>query len=88
MSVGRTVDRDIKPVLKELDDTVIDYAILSHHWLDHDDVDHKEMTKLAHMEDRDVTRGRSGYQKIVESCQQPKNDGLEWLWIDTRCGQA
>ncbi|KAI6035620.1 hypothetical protein F5J12DRAFT_794704 [Pisolithus orientalis] len=79
------VDRGTKLVLKELDDTVTDYSILSHRWIYNDEVDYKEMTKLAKMENRDEIRGRSGYQKIMKSCQRAKDDGLEWLWVDTCC---
>ncbi|KIK23723.1 hypothetical protein PISMIDRAFT_100002, partial [Pisolithus microcarpus 441] len=28
---------------------------------------------------------RAGYQKIIESCRQAKQDGYKWLWVDTCC---
>ncbi|KAI6151667.1 heterokaryon incompatibility protein-domain-containing protein [Pisolithus tinctorius] len=78
------VDRGTKPVLKELDDATTDYSILSHRWVGNE-VNYKEMTKLAKMENRDEIRERSGYQKIVKSCERAKEDGLKWLWVDTCC---
>ncbi|KAI6046520.1 heterokaryon incompatibility protein-domain-containing protein, partial [Pisolithus marmoratus] len=78
-----TVDYNVRSVLKTLDDTVTDYAILSHRW--NDEVDYLEITGLTKMENPDDIRERSGYQKIVKSCQKAKNDGLEWLWVDTCC---
>ncbi|KAI6004263.1 heterokaryon incompatibility protein-domain-containing protein, partial [Pisolithus albus] len=73
----------MKTVLRVLHDVDTDYAILSHRWAD--EVDYMEIMELAKMENRDEIRERNGYQKIVKSCQQAENDGLEWLWVDTCC---
>ncbi|KAI6027153.1 heterokaryon incompatibility protein-domain-containing protein [Pisolithus marmoratus] len=81
---GTQQDCDIKPVLREFEDTVIDYAILSHRWVPNE-VDYTEIITLTKTKNRDEIRGRTGYQKIVNSCKQAKNDGLEWLWVDTCC---
>ncbi|KAI6011629.1 heterokaryon incompatibility protein-domain-containing protein, partial [Pisolithus marmoratus] len=78
-----TIGCDIKPVVRELKDTSTNYAILSHRW-GSGEVSYTEITTLKR-EVRDEIRGRAGYQKIVMSCQQAKNDGLEWLWVDTCC---
>ncbi|KIK16064.1 hypothetical protein PISMIDRAFT_114057, partial [Pisolithus microcarpus 441] len=75
----------MKSVLEEHSDTEKAYAILSHRWLDGDEVNYLEITELAKMENRDRIRERSGYRKIVKSCQQAENDGLKWLWVDTCC---
>lgn len=85
MKQGGTVDHDMKSVLEEHSDTEKAYAILSHRWLDGDEVNYLEITELAKMENRDRIRERSGYRKIVKSCQQAENDGLKWLWVDTCC---
>ncbi|KIM59819.1 hypothetical protein SCLCIDRAFT_61681, partial [Scleroderma citrinum Foug A] len=66
------------------------YAILSHRWLEQQgqtaEVRYDEMAELAKMdEDRDEIRQRDGYQKILHSCEQTKQDGLDWLWVDTCC---
>ncbi|KAL4082132.1 heterokaryon incompatibility protein-domain-containing protein [Scleroderma yunnanense] len=73
-------------VLESRDDEVTAYATLSHRWIDQE-VDYDEMVKLAKMEEeeRDEIRQRDGYRKILDSCEQAKRDGYEWLWADTCC---
>ncbi|KAI6038838.1 heterokaryon incompatibility protein-domain-containing protein, partial [Pisolithus marmoratus] len=72
-------------VTKELDDTTISYAILSHRWTN--EVSYKEIMALMKMEEeeREEVRQRDGYRKIIESCKQAIKDRYEWLWIDTCC---
>ena len=73
-------------VLKEFhDDNQEEYAILSHRWVK--EVDYVEMVDLMKMKkgDRDEIRTRDGYQKILRSCRQAKNDHVKWLWVDTCC---
>ncbi|KAI6137882.1 heterokaryon incompatibility protein-domain-containing protein [Pisolithus tinctorius] len=74
-----------REVLKELDDKGTRYAILSHRW--GAEVSYEEMTGLMKMEkgEREEVRQRTGYQKIIKSCEQARKDGHEWLWIDTCC---
>ena len=74
-------------VLEFCDDETTKYAILSHRWIGSMEVNYKEMVNLAKMdmEDRDEIRGRLGYKKIVDTCNQAKRDGYEWVWIDTCC---
>ncbi|KAI6135427.1 heterokaryon incompatibility protein-domain-containing protein, partial [Pisolithus croceorrhizus] len=76
-----------REVLQELDDKTTSYAIVSHRWGVDSEVTYKEMTGLMKMEERrrNEIRKRTGYQKIIESCKQAKQDGYEWLWIDTCC---
>jgi len=81
-----TITNRIK-VLEYCDDEAkIKYAILSHRWT-RQEVNHVEITGLAKMgrEDRNEIRQRDGYQKIYYSCLQAKEDGYEWLWVDTCC---
>ncbi|KAI6102353.1 heterokaryon incompatibility protein-domain-containing protein, partial [Pisolithus thermaeus] len=63
------------------------YAILSHRWEDDSEVTYKEMIGLTKMDERKKVevRKRSGYQKIIQCCEQAMKDGHEWLWIDTCC---
>ncbi|KAL4077390.1 hypothetical protein J3A83DRAFT_1570482 [Scleroderma citrinum] len=72
-------------VLKEFHDGQTEYAILSHRW--GHEVDYTEMVDLMKMKKgcRDEIRARDGYQKILNSCKQAKNDRVEWLWVDTCC---
>ncbi|KAL4074495.1 heterokaryon incompatibility protein-domain-containing protein [Scleroderma yunnanense] len=81
----RRVDRRVK-VLEFRDDETTAYVILSHRWIDQE-VNYDEMIGLAKMEkdDQDEVRQRNGYRKILDSCEQAKGDGYEWLWVDTCC---
>ena len=86
MHEGRRVDRQCK-VLEFRDDKTTAYAILSHRWIEDTEVDYEEMVGLAKMdaEERDEIRQRLGYWKIRDACQQAKEDGYEWVWVDTCC---
>ena len=79
------VDRRAK-VLEFRDDEATNYAILSHRWFDQE-VNYEEMIELAKMEreEREEIRQRNGYRKILDSCEQARRDGYEWLWVDTCC---
>ncbi|KAL4082142.1 heterokaryon incompatibility protein-domain-containing protein [Scleroderma yunnanense] len=82
---GKRVDRRIK-VLEFHDDEATNYAILSHRWIGQE-VSYDEVVELAKMdrEERYEIRQRDGYRKILDSCEQTKKDGYEWLWVDTCC---
>ena len=82
---GKRVDYRTK-VLEFSDDETTEYAILSHRWIAQE-VDYREMVKLAKMavEERDEIRQCDGYRKILQSCKQAQNDRYEWLWVDTCC---
>ena len=83
---GKRVERRPK-VLEFRDDETTEYAILLHRWIDPTEVDYEEMVDLAKMdrEEQNEIRGRLGYKKIVDTCNQAKQDGYEWVWIDTCC---
>ena len=83
---GKRVERRTK-VLEFRDDEATECAILSHRWIDPTEVDYEEMVDLAKVDrqEQDEIRGRQGYTKIVDTCKQAKQDGYEWLWIDTCC---
>ena len=82
---GQSVDRRAK-VFEFGDDGVTEYAILSHRWVEQE-VDYNEVVKLARMdeEERSEIRQRDGYRKILQSCEQAREDGYKWLWVDTCC---
>ncbi|KAL4064877.1 heterokaryon incompatibility protein-domain-containing protein [Scleroderma yunnanense] len=73
-------------VLECCDDETTAYAILSHRWTDQE-VNYDEIVDLAKMkkQERHNIRRRSGYRKILDSCEQAKRDGYKWLWVDTCC---
>ena len=83
---GEQADRRTK-ILEFCDDDATKYAILSHRWIVPTEVDYEEMVDLVKMDrqERDEIRGRLGYRKIVDTCKQAKQDGYEWVWVDTCC---
>ncbi|KAI6004984.1 heterokaryon incompatibility protein-domain-containing protein [Pisolithus marmoratus] len=93
LNVEVVLDKAIHPaeykskVLVELDDKSTDYAILSHRWGTDSEVSYEEMVGLMKMEEqeREEVGNRYGYEKIIKSCEQAKEDGYKWLWIDTCC---
>ena len=80
---GKQVDRRTK-VLEFRDNEATKYAILSHWWTDPTEVDYEEMIDLDKMDrqEGDEIRSRLGYQKLVDTCKQTKQDGYERVWIE------
>jgi hypothetical protein len=60
------------------DDSVPQYAILSHTWGD-------DECTLKEMEEPDEARvtQRKGYNKVKLCCNQALRDGFQWVWVDT-----
>jgi hypothetical protein len=54
------------------------YAILSHTWGD-DEVSFKDI------QDLNAASRKEGFKKIGLCCKQAKEDGFEWVWVDTCC---
>jgi hypothetical protein len=54
------------------------YAILSHTWVDGQEVSFQEM-----LDPNRATRKKSGYQKIVRCANEAKDHNLQWIWVDT-----
>jgi hypothetical protein len=63
-------------VVEFFDSDVPPYAILSHTWVQNEEVSYQEMV---------INEGKqkSGFHKIRQCCSQALEDGLEWAWIDT-----
>ena len=59
------------------DRDVPQYAILSHRWGDME-------VSFQDMEQNRAPDG-SGIEKIKRCCRQARQDGLEWVWVDTCC---
>ena len=81
LHLRRLVEHQTK-VLEFRDDEATEYAILSHRWIP-GEVVYKEMVDLAKMDrqEQNEIRGRLGYKKIVDTCEQAKKDGYKWVWI-------
>lgn len=54
------------------------FAILSHTWITGQEVSYKEYLEGAHRE-------KSGYTKIVKACGLAKEQGIQYVWVDTCC---
>ena len=74
-------------VLKDHDDEVTEYAILSHRWNEPTEVNYESMVDLEKMDvkERNDIRQRLGYKKILDTCEQAKKDEYDWVWVDTCC---
>jgi hypothetical protein len=64
------------------DDSVPQYAILSHTW-GRDEVTLHEMQQFA--AHGGPVSARSGFRKIQGTCAKALEDGLEYAWVDTCC---
>ncbi|KAL4727821.1 hypothetical protein ACLX1H_004510 [Fusarium chlamydosporum] len=54
------------------------YAILSHTWESDQEVTFQECNKRRAM-------AKTGYKKIIKTCELALGDGLEYVWVDTCC---
>jgi hypothetical protein len=71
------------------DSTIQKYAILSHTWGE-EEVTLQDMQQLADKAKNmqqlvDGVKIQRGFRKIVYTCEQAKQDGLSWAWVDTCC---
>ncbi|KAF5985772.1 heterokaryon incompatibility protein het-E-1 [Fusarium coicis] len=54
------------------------YAILSHTWESHQEVTYQDSNLES-------SKSKTGYQKILKTCELALGDGLDYVWIDTCC---
>ncbi len=62
------------------EDGVPSYAILSHVWVEGEEVSFQDFTDLS-----PLTTTKSGFHKIQRACEIALRDSIEWIWIDTNC---
>ncbi|KAL4070166.1 heterokaryon incompatibility protein-domain-containing protein [Scleroderma yunnanense] len=80
------IDDEVEILVEQSGKTV--YAILSHCWgQPQEEVHFKDMEGFARMDQalREKLQLRSGYHKILKSCEQARKDQLQWVWVDTCC---
>ncbi|RYP05073.1 hypothetical protein DL765_009952 [Monosporascus sp. GIB2] len=53
------------------------YAILSHTWGD-EEVGLRDMLPSP-----EAAKSKAGFTKIRLTCEQARQDGLDWAWVDT-----
>ncbi|KAK7441812.1 hypothetical protein VKT23_016474 [Stygiomarasmius scandens] len=65
------------------------YAILSHRWIQEEEISFQEMKSLELLDqDRDVVervKSKGGYKKIKYACRQALRESIPFIWIDTCC---
>ncbi|KAI1635567.1 hypothetical protein F4809DRAFT_434118 [Biscogniauxia mediterranea] len=60
------------------------YAILSHTWENDSEISFQEMVAISEDPQHPATK-KSGYQKILKTCETAKNNGIPYVWVDTCC---
>ncbi|KAI0888157.1 HET-domain-containing protein [Annulohypoxylon maeteangense] len=61
-------------------DAVPPYAILSHTWVEGEEISFREF-----IDPNLSTTTKSGFHKIKGACKIARQDGIDWIWIDTNC---
>ncbi|KAI0898978.1 HET-domain-containing protein [Annulohypoxylon nitens] len=61
-------------------DAIPSYAILSHTWVEGEEISYREF-----IEPSSFTAKKPGYHKIQDACRIARQDGIDWIWIDTNC---
>jgi hypothetical protein len=74
----RLINTDTRAFEEFYGSNVPRYAILSHTW------GQEEVTFQDWTDPTSVVQ-KSGFTKIVEACEQAKNDDYSYIWIDTNC---
>lgn len=60
------------------------YAVLSHTWVEDEEVSFQEMCQIAE-EPGHLATQKSGYRKIWETCRVSLAYGIDYAWVDTCC---
>ena len=66
--------------IREFHSDIPQYAILSHTWVDGEEVTLEDMAAPS----REI-QTKAGYQKILQCCNQAVSDKWEFIWVDTCC---
>jgi hypothetical protein len=63
---------------------VPDYVILSHRWRD-GEVTFGDIARCPLTDEEGSTRSMRGFLKIQGACKLARDDGYEWIWVDSCC---
>ncbi|THV02045.1 HET-domain-containing protein [Dendrothele bispora CBS 962.96] len=71
-------------------DAIPPYAILSHRWIEGEEVGIQELVQIQELSNGDdeetaKLKKRSGYRKILQACLKARNDKIDYVWVDTCC---
>lgn len=89
----RLIDVETYEIREFFGDKIPRYAILSHTWGD-EEVTFQDISRLhdAGKKAYDGPSGlyyqissKEGYEKIMYTCRQAREDNLGWAWVDTCC---
>jgi len=75
----RLINVDTYKVDEFFGDRIPPYAILSHCWVDGEEVSFQDIQNL------NEAKLKRGFNKIKECCRQAKDEGLSYAWVDTCC---
>lgn len=73
----RLLDTETHKLVEFQDDRVPLYAILSHTW-EEDEVSFQDI-------EGDSWKHKKGHAKILKACERAREDGFDYIWIDTCC---
>ena len=60
------------------------HAILSHTWVEGQEIGFREMTSLVD-NFKHLARRKSGFQKILDTCEKARRHKIKVAWVDTCC---
>ncbi len=80
MRLLSTTGDEIREFVSEGD--IEPYGILSHTWAPGEEVSLQEW-QVEHNSLLPAMTAKTGYTKIRYAQQQAKEDGLDWVWVDT-----
>ncbi|THU76413.1 hypothetical protein K435DRAFT_704907, partial [Dendrothele bispora CBS 962.96] len=71
-------------------DTIPPYAILSHRWIEGEEVSFQELVQIQDLsnnegEEMAELKKKSGYRKILQACFKARVDKIDYIWVDTCC---
>ncbi|KAI1344331.1 HET-domain-containing protein [Xylariaceae sp. FL0016] len=72
-------------------DTAPPYAILSHTWVEgqevgfHDSVELKPSATTTSEDNNDNNNSKTGFRKVQGACRKARDNDIGWIWIDTVC---
>lgn len=75
MRLLNSLDLEFREFIDE--DTIPDYAILSHTW-NEDEVSYHNMTH-----DREEAHQKKGFAKINKTSELAREHHIQWIWVDT-----
>ena len=80
----RLINTDTLHLTSFMGDRIPKYAILSHSWEADGEISFQEIAAISEYPNHPAAE-KSGYRKVVKTCQKAKTDGIPYAWVDTCC---